>query len=355
MIKVAFVTGNASVPGIYRGMDAYAGYLFPHLQKNTDYPDIRVEAVSAIRASEYDLYHFPAFSLYDPRIPLNLDKPFVITVHDVTRLEFSDRYPPGIKGRLKLGYQKLILHKAAAVITDSYSSVRQISRYLSIPPSKIKMIYLAAPGIFKQPESPAQLESIRRKYRLPDKFVLINGEIDWNKNLAGFLSACRKINGTPVIYGKSPRDLLDHPEKFDFSHPELSHLPHLRRQLMRPDVRVLGFIPDADLVGIFNLATAYCQPSFAEGFGIPVLQALACAVPVACSRTHSLPEIAGDAAVYFDPGNPGDISRALNRIIGDSPIRRELIKKGPAQAKKFSWNKTAAETIMVYRGIIKKL
>jgi glycosyltransferase involved in cell wall biosynthesis len=351
MTRVGFVTAPGPSDGIFRGMDAYAAYLLPHLQKDKS---IRVEAVSDFTKGDCDMYHFPVFSLFRPVVPLTFSRPYAVTVHDVTRLEFGQHYPPGVRGGINLIRQKLILRRAGAVITDSYSSVRQITRYMGLPPSKLKLIYLAAADIFKPVRDQAVLARCRSKYRLPEKFVLCNGDIDWNKNLIGLLTACRKINLPVVLYGRSVKDVLEHPAKYDSSHPELSHLPRLVPLLRHPDVHPLGFVPDAELVRIFNLATVYCQPSFAEGFGIPVVQALACGVPVAASRTHSLPEVAGEAAVYFDPESPDEIAASLERITDDSGLRAELAGLGPARAAEFSWEKTARETIMVYREIAKK-
>jgi alpha-1,3-rhamnosyl/mannosyltransferase len=208
---------------------------------------------------------------------------------------------------------------------------------------------LAASEIFRVQTNRTQLADIARKYHLPRGFVLFNGDVDWNKNLTSLVQACTLINVPLVIYGKSPKQLLDQPDLYNFRHPELSHLPQLRNLLGQSHVYVLGFVPDTDLVTIFNLATVYCQPSFAEGFGIPVLQALACGTPVVCSRTHSLPEVAGDAAVYFDPYNINSVADSLKQVLDNQKLRSALKSRGLIQAGKFSWDKTAADTIRVYQ------
>ena len=100
------------------------------------------------------------------------------------------------------------------------------------------------------------------------------------------------------------------------------------------------------------MATLYCQPSYAEGFGLPILEAMACGCPVACAATHSLPELAGEAAVYFDPYNEDAMAQALNQLATDAKLRSSLIAAGFAQNRKFTWTKTATDTLSVYREIL---
>lgn len=350
MIKVGFIKQNSGAKQIYRGMDAYSIYLFSHLKKisNKEF-SIQEFELGDLESTYCDLYHFPAFSLTRPTIPINFKYPYLVTLHDATRLEFPGQYPLGIKGRFRLQYQKIVLHRARLVITDSHSSVRQIQKFLLLPARKIRRIHLAAPDVFKPITSKTTLQKFHKKYHLPQKFVLTNGDIDWNKNLLGLTTVCNDLKIPLVIYGKSPQELLQYPEKFDFRHPELRHLPQLRSELSNPNVKLLGFVSDSDLVGLFNLATVYCQPSFAEGFGIPVLQAMACGTPVACSRTHSLPEIAGSSAVYFDPHLPQSVSDTISGLISDSRTRAKLSSAGIIQAAKFSWETTARQTLLVYQ------
>jgi len=356
MKTVGFITSETS-PGLYRGMDAYAGYLLPPMQKLSSKFDLTVEPVilsHAVNSPQLDLYHFPTFSFYYPSIPFIFPKPYVVTVHDATRLEFPDKYPSGIRGRFKLEYQKIILNKSRYVITDSYSSVIQIRRYLGIDHHKIRMIHLAADDIFKPVKNNLQLREVARKYLLPPKFILTNGDIDWNKNLLNLAKVCNQLKIPLVVYGKSPRELLDYPEKYNFHHPELSHLALLRQELSSEFIHLLGFIPDSELVLVFNLAALYCQPAFAEGFGIPILQAMVCEVPVVCSRSHSLPEIAGEAALYFDPYNIDSISTSLLRCLDHRSFASQLVKMGKIQARKYSWDQTAEYTLGVYQEVLIK-
>jgi glycosyltransferase involved in cell wall biosynthesis len=350
MISIGYVYDHPSQEGVYRGIDAYSSYLWKNLE-NIKHPDLKIHQITLkdLSDSRFDLYHFPSFNLFHPSFPVTFHSPCVITLHDATRLEFSSHYPLGIRGNLNLVYQKYFLARAKLIITDSFSSIRQIQKFLSLPAEKMRMVYLAAPDNFRIIKSKKSLQQIKKKYQLPDKYILCNGDIDWNKNLTGLVKSCNSSNISLVLYGKSPQDLVDHPEKYDFGHPELAHLPALRQSLLKENIHLLGFIPDSDLVGIFNLANLYCQPSFAEGFGLPVLQAMACGIPVACSNTHSLPEIAGKAAKYFDPNDIDSITKTIVNVLEDQTLRQELITQGLKQAEKYSWSKTATNTINIYQ------
>lgn len=116
----------------------------------------------------------------------------------------------------------------------------------------------------------------------------------------------------------------------------------------------LGEVPEEDLPALYRLATAFVFPSLWEGFGLPILEAMACGTPVACANSSSLPEVAGDAALLFDPTSPGEIAGALLRLLGEPELRAELLQRGLARAKGFSWEKTALETLSVYRKAIER-
>jgi glycosyltransferase involved in cell wall biosynthesis len=212
------------------------------------------------------------------------------------------------------------------------------------------MIYLGPSDSVHQISDKQKLLSVRKKYNLPDKFILNTGDINWNKNIPGLVNACQNLHVPLVLVGRQAPLV----EKMDTNHPELRHLSELKSVFAahKSDILRLGFIPDADYAAVCSLATVYCQPSFAEGFGLSVLHALACGTPVACSRTHSLPEIAGSCAVYFDPYSQQSIEKALSDLMADTGLRKQLSKAGLEQAKKFSWEKTARETVSVYHQVI---
>lgn len=326
MTKVGIVTSPLKSGHATRGVGFYTKRLLEHLKPLAAKFDIKISE----DLTNCELIHYPYFDLFYHSLPIFKSVKTVVTIHDVIPLEFSEHYPPGLKGRLNLQLQKLALNGAEQIITDSYASVKSIHKYLGVPHSKLKLIYLAADPVFKKVSEP------KNKYNLPKKFVLYVGDINYNKNIPNLIKAC-KLAGFPlVIVGKHAAAVPD----LDLIHPELCHLQNIDWS----GVIRLGFVSDNDLVDIYNLATVYCQPSLAEGFGLPLLEALACGTPVACSNTSSLPEIGGQAVSYFDPQNISQMSKV---------IKTAKNNRGEEQAKKFNWDKTAFQTLQVYREVLK--
>lgn len=330
MKRVYLVTSPLINGHAVRGVGFYTKRLLAHLELQGSH--FNIELVD--NPNKADLIHYPFFDLFDQSLPILKLKKTVVTVHDVIPLEFSSHYPLGISSQINLHLQKLALSQVDRVITDSYASVQGIHKYLGVSHEKIKLVYLAADEIFKPIEQKSVLEKVKQKYQLPDKFVLYVGDVGWNKNLSGLIKAAGIVGWPLVLVGKNALEI----DKLDLSHPELQHL----QGLFTDKILRLGYVSDIDLVSIYNLAYVYCQPSFAEGFGLPVLEALACDCPVACSNSHSLPEIGGSAVAYFDPHKTEDIVVALKK----AKARNNLM-----QAAKFSWEKTASETIMVYQEV----
>ncbi len=289
-----------------------------------------------------DLVHYPYFDLFFLTLPMKKIAPTVVTIHDVIPLIFPEKYPKGIKGWLKFQIQKFSLKGAKAVITDSQNSKKDIIKYLGFPKEKSYVIPLAAGEEFKP------LAKTRRKYSLPERFVLYVGDINWNKNIPGLVRACEKAKIPLVIVGKQAVS-----QDYDRAHPENQDLVWLQKKIEEnPLLTALGFVSTQDLVAIYNLASVYCQPSFYEGFCLPVLEAMACGTPVVCSQTSSLPEVVGEAAVLVDPSNADDVYRGIKRLIEDEKLSDSLRQKGLQQARRFSWQKTARETINVYKKVL---
>jgi glycosyltransferase involved in cell wall biosynthesis len=346
-MKIGYITSPLTTGHAGRGVGFYTKNLLDHLDsaaKQNGHEIVRITDVSD--SSGVDLLHYPFFDLFFHTLPIQSTVPTVVTVHDAIPLEFPDRYPAGLRGGLNLALQKLALSRSRLVITDSYASVKAVRKYLRVPHEKIKLIYLAPAPYYKQVSDAKSLQATSKKYHLPKTFVLYVGDVNWNKNLYGLLAAAKNLQVPLVLVGKQSALI----EQADFDHPELAHLRPAMDLINRPNSQVyrLGFVPDDDLVNIYNLATVYCQPSFAEGFGLPVLEAMACGTPVSCSNTHSLPEIAGQAASYFDPKNMDSIAWSLRSLINSKTESGKLVKLGLMQVKKYSWDYTARSTVRVY-------
>ena len=285
---------------------------------------------------DFDLFHatdFPA--------PL-LDRPVVLTVHDLTTLLFP-RYHT-FKHRT---YQRLALPamtaRASALIAVSNFTAGGLMRRLGIPGRKIRVTLL---GVDHARFGPGSVESARRNLSaglgIEGPYILTLGTLEPRKNLARLLEAHRLlVAGRPPLlvagatgWGRTGLEGNMAPGPADGR------------------VRFLGRVPEELLPDLYRGAEAFVFPSLSEGFGLPVLEALACGVPVICSNTSSLPEVAGEAALMVDPLDVCGMSRALDRVLGDKALQRELRARGPERAALFTWERTARETVEAYREVL---
>ncbi len=324
---------------------------------------------------KYDVVHYPYFHPFfvtlPPSILLRVSQGkfprTVVTIHDVIPLIYPKYYPPGIKGKMRFLEQKRRLKDIDGVITVSETSKKDIVRFLNLPAAKIHAIYNAPLPFFRKEDDRNKLNEVARKYKLPNKFVLYLGDVYYSKNIPNLVRAC-KIAGLPlVIVGKQAKDIennldtnlekLKGPQDWmrfllGKPHPEQAHYRMVNELFDKVGVLRLGYIPDADLVSIYNLATVYCQPSLYEGFGLGVVHAFACGAPTVISKTQALVEIADKAALIADPRDPKDIALKIRMLFEDFSQRVELINRGFERVKNFSWEKNAKETIKVYKNLV---
>lgn len=367
-IRVAIDVGALTGGHAVRGVGFYTRHLVDALVTVAGKRGMMVEPLdfkaNKAKLSSFDLVHYPYFDLFFASLPPTPSTKMVVTVHDVIPLIYPEHYPPGIKGRVRLEFQKLRLAKAAAVITDSETSKKDIVRFLGIPAEKIYPIHLAPAEHFSKISDQSLLQAIRTKYNLPEKFVLYVGDVNYNKNILGLIKAC-KIAKTPLaICGKQALEIENAGEDLHYltgprdwlrfilgqPHPELAHYESLLKAFSgNKNIFRLGFVPDEDLIALFNLATVYCQPSFYEGFGLPVLEAMACGTPVVAAKIQVLVEIAEGAALFADPKNPKDIAQKLSKFFKDSALKEKFGRLGIKHAAAFSWKKTAQKTVEVYK------
>lgn len=346
-MKIAFCTSPLAGGHNIRGIGNYTRNLLSILKK---YPGVEIEEFVDIKAvKKADLVHYPYFDLFSRSLPLRKKFQTVVTIHDVIPLVFPKFYPPGKKGSLNLAIQKISLRSVSAVITDSQVSKKDIIKYLHVKDKKIFSIPLAASNYFKKISNKNILEATAKKFNLPKKFALFTGNVNWNKNLINLTEASIKSNIDLVLIGKGFED------KNNLNHPEMkSFKEFLNKFSSNPKIHILGFVEDDDLVAILNLADLLLFPSFAEGFGLPVLEAQACGIPVVTSNVSSMPEVAGRGALLVNPYSVEEISKAIDRILKKTDLREELIKEGFKNVEKFSWEKVASDTVEVYKQILKK-
>lgn len=297
-------------------------------------------------SSDIDVVHYPYFEPFFVTLPLVKKYKTIVTVHDLTPLVFPKHFPAGIKGKISWQIQKFNLAKADAIITDSLTSKKDIARYTGIPATKIKAIYLAAGDEFKVIKSSSK-QAIKEKYKLPDKFVLYVGDVTWNKNLPRLVKAIKQTNLPLVMVGKS---LVQ--KDFDKENPWNRDLIEVQNVTEGDDRFIkLGFVSTEDLVAIYNSATVLVFPSLYEGFGLPVLEAMQCGLPVVTTKAGSLVEIAGEAAYFVDQYDVTSIANGLEKVFSSEKLQQELTKKGLANAAKYSWKKVSTEMIETYKKV----
>lgn len=297
--------------------------------------------------SGVELTHYPYFDPFLLTLPL-LSKNTVVTVHDLIPIVFTKYFPIGLKGALKWQIQKRALQNSKTIITDSECSKKDIIKYTGIKENMIHVVYLAAGEQFIKINNNQYLANVQSKYNLPDKFVLYVGDVTWNKNLPRLISAVNKAELPLVMVGKALKQ-----EVIDKDNPWNKDLIKVLDEIKESkNIVRLGFIPSEDLVAIYSLATVFVMPSLYEGFGLPILEAMKCGCPVVTSKNGSLPEVAGEAAYYIDAENINSIADSLQRLFTDRSLQEKLARKGLEQAEKYSWSKTAQQTVEIYKRVI---
>lgn len=275
--------------------------------------------------------------------PLGAGVPQVVTIHDLAFLI----YPQFFSRSFALYYRNVIpriAREAAAVIAVSESTRDDLIELLGVDPEKITVIRSAASRDFARPVSRKQLEEVRSRYRLPRKFFLSVSSLEPRKNLKRLVEAYRVL----------PRELVEeHSLVLVGAGNRVFADPDIVASLQRGGsgkVFAPGYIPAGDLPAVYRLAEALVFPSLYEGFGLPVLEAMAAATPVITSNRSSLPEVAGNAAVLIDPESIEELAAAMELLATDSGMRNLLIERGKKRAAGFSWTRTAEETLAVLRG-----
>jgi glycosyltransferase involved in cell wall biosynthesis len=268
--------------------------------------------------------------------------PTILTVHDLIY-----RHLPAHHKRLNRWYLNLTMplycRRATHVVAVSECARRDLITAYRLPAEKTTVVYEAADPRF-YPQPPERVSAVRSRYGLPGRYLLFVGTIEPRKNLARLLEAFETIHEEGlsdglVIVGR--RGWL----YGDF-------FARLEQSPVRDAVIFPGYVPDEDLPAIYSGAQALAFPSLYEGFGLPVLEAMACGIPVVTSNSSSLPEVGGTAALYVDPRDVEALREAVRRVLCDAALREQLQVQGLAQAAQFSWDRAAAQTEAVYEAVL---
>lgn len=293
------------------------------------------------------LVHYPYFDPFFLTLPHFRKYRSVVTVHDLIPLVYPDKFPSGIKGGIRWQFQKVSLRSVRRVITDSETSKKDITRIVGRNPSTIDVIYLA-PSIQRQP-SKISASEIRSRYTNGNPYVMYVGDVNWNKNIPGLIRAFALVHKESpslhlVMVGKAFCDDTIRETK------EIHEL--IQSEGVSSFVHTPGFVDTTALAALYSSAVALIQPSFYEGFGFPVVDALSLGCPVVSSSVASLSEISGPAT-QVDPLDTQLIcSGILEAVTRSDAKRKEVIKKGLDWVSRFNWKRVAHETVESYKKAI---
>jgi len=288
-----------------------------------------------------DFWHFLNFN-----VPVSFKGKFIVTIHDLTLFYYPGRSRKSFLH--KLAYKYIFgqaCKNAQTIVAVSNSTKKDIIDVFKTKEDKIKVVFEAADDKTFQNIDKRELDNINKQYNLGDSsLILYVGQWRPHKNLTGLIEAFnlirKDLNAKLAIVGKIDPAFPEVTEAIDKS-------PYLR------DIIKSGFINDKTLAAFYARANVFVFPSFYEGFGLPGLEAMAAGLPVVSANQTSLPEIYGQAAVYFNPSDPQDMAQKITSVLEDESLRTDLIQKGFEQTKKFSWRKTAEEMLKLYQTINK--
>jgi alpha-1,3-rhamnosyl/mannosyltransferase len=290
-----------------------------------------------VRRLRLDVLHSPYYIK-----PYLLPCTSVVSLYDLIATRYP-QYLPSSWARLAFAVTtRLAIATARRLVTLSAASRRDLVELYGVPPERVAVTPLAADERFRPIADVTTLEAVRRKYGLPEYFVLYLGSNKPHKNLGRLVEAWAQFRNSKfeirslVVAGH-----------WDSRYPQAQQ--KATELGLGEAVRFLGDVSEADLPALYNLATVFAFPSLYEGFGLPPLEAMACGTPVVCANTSSLPEVVGDAALLFDPLDVPALAAALAQALSDADLRTALHARGLARARLFSWERTARETLAVYR------
>ena len=284
-----------------------------------------------------DLLHVPHFN-----IPVLYGGKLVVTVHDLVYLKES-RFSGSQFSRAYVKFLfKQIEKKAHAVLAVSEYTKNDLLEHFPKLKGRVFVTHEAASFVF-QPVGAGELEDAKKKYSLSKPFVLFVGSLKAHKNVSILIEAMAALKKEKML----SHELVLVGGKDD-KEKELLALIEKSASF----VRVLGRVEDEELVRLYNLAEVFVLPSLWEGFGLPVLEAMACGAPVLASNRASLPEVVGEAGLLFDPTRVDELKELLYNVLQNRDLRQKMRTDGFLQAKKFSWDKTAAETLNVYERVL---
>lgn len=311
---------------------------FPQCKSNNSvFPILLWRLSENVRKENIKIFHSTVYKVIKSH-PVKL----IATIHDLTPFNVRLEYFEVRKKNITADYSRIIKF-ADKIIVVSENTKKDLISFFNISEDRVAVTHLGVSSIFQKCADADRLEKVRKYYALPNRFILYVGNIGAHKNIKGLIEAFNILKSKGSDHrlvcvgskGSVTKEIMQLIEKFG----------------LKERVIFTGYVKDEDLPYIYNLASVFAFPSLYEGFGLPILEAMACGVPVVASNVASIPEVAGDAALLFDPRDPQDIAAKIDKIIRDAELRGSLIGKGLGRVKKFTWENTARKTLEVYNSV----
>ncbi|HLC45165.1 MAG TPA: glycosyltransferase family 1 protein [Patescibacteria group bacterium] len=319
-------------------------FSFSRYKKYLPFVYSHILSASTIAEEKLDLFHSPANV-----VPFRYGGKFVVTIHDLAIYREPNMFP----SRQGFSIRYLVprsIQRAERIIAVSESTKRDVIEFFKLPKEKVVRIYEGVDHdrFIGVGSDDAVAEHLKRTYGIKKKYILYVGTLEPRKNLIRLIEAYYQalqrgpslMNQYQLVLAGSKGWLYE--EIFE----------EVKSRNLEQHVMFLGYVPPGDLPNLYRLATVFVYPSIYEGFGLPVLEAMAAGTPVLTSSVSSLPELTGDAAVLVDPLDTEGMSEALEKLLKDTSFRASLAERGRRRAREFSWKKCATQTLQLYRDSI---
>ncbi|MBI3457612.1 MAG: glycosyltransferase family 4 protein [Candidatus Rokubacteria bacterium] len=291
-----------------------------------------------------DVYHGPAVFL--PLVKLGYRT--VVTIHDLVSFLFPTTVPRKYSVYMRL-MTRLAVRSADRVIAVSGATKDDLTRVLRVPDERVVVIHEAVAPEFAASPDPAAVAALARRYGIRSPYCLFVGNLEPRKNLVRLIEAFARVRARGLAAAHAPRPQLVLAGTRGWLYGDVFRAVEAHR--MAADIVFTGYVPPADLPALYAGAACFVFPSLYEGFGLPVLEAMAVGTPVVASRVGAIPEVAGDAALLVDASRPAEIAEAVEAMLGDAALRAELIARGRARARLFTWEAVARQTLAVYEAV----
>jgi glycosyltransferase involved in cell wall biosynthesis len=302
---------------------------------------MRIPIPIQLVTGKLDLFHSPDFVL-----PPVGSVPALVTVHDLSFLRVPECFVPGFAAYLHSAVSRAV-RQAVHIVADSKSTRRDLVELLGVDETRITVVYPGVEPRFRPVNNADELARVRATYRLPAQFVLGLGTLQPRKNFVRLIEAFAQALRTAPAECQG-LDLVIVGER-GWMYDDI--LLEASTTGVRERVHLVGFVADEHLPALYSLASVFAFPSLYEGFGLPILEAMACGVPVAAADNSSLAEVAGKAAVFFDAHDETALAKILIRLQSDVGLRERLVVAGLLQAAGFSWSRVAGELLGLYEAL----